>query len=99
MVVVTVWKWKDNLDEKGMTQAMGAAALLDYPEGYQNYLFLDGSGGVTITPDDESPESAAQRAWTFSKWATRDSRSAMTEEEALGVAPKVVELLTNLAED
>jgi hypothetical protein len=50
-------------------------------------------------PDDESPESAAQRAWTFSKWATRDSRSAMTEEEALRVAPKVVELLTNLAED
>ena len=97
MVVVTVWKWKD-LDEKQMVQAMGATALLDYPEGYQNYLFLDGSGGVSIAPDGESPESAAQRAWTFGKWCTLDSRSAMTEEESLAVAPKVVELLTNLAE-
>ena len=54
MVVITVWKWKD-LDEKKMIQAMGATALLDYPEGYANYLFLDGSGGVTIAPDGEQP--------------------------------------------
>jgi hypothetical protein len=98
MVVITVWKWKD-IDEKVMTQAMGATAVLDTPEGYQNYLFLDGSGGVSIAPDGETPESAAQRAWTFSKFCTLDSRSAMTQEEALGIAPKVVELLTNLAED
>jgi hypothetical protein len=97
MVVITVWKWKD-LDEKKMIQAMGATAVLDYPEGYQNYLFLDGSGGVSIAPDGESPESVAQRAWTFGKWCTLDSRSAMTEAESLEIAPKVVELLSNLAE-
>jgi hypothetical protein len=81
-----------------MAQAMGATAVLDYPDGYQNYLFVDGSGGVSIAPDDESPESAAMRAFTFGKWCTLDSRRAMTEGESLEVGPKVVELLRNLAE-
>jgi hypothetical protein len=97
MVVVTVWKWKD-IDEEDMAQAMGATAVLDYPEGYQNYLFVDGSGGVSIGPDDESVESAAVRAFTFSKWCTLDSRRAFTEAESLEIGPKVVELLRNLAE-
>ena len=68
------------------------------PRAIRNYLFLDGSGGVTIAPDGESPESVAHRSWTFGKWCTLDSRAAMTEAESLEVAPKVVELLTNLAE-
>ena len=98
MPVITVWKWKD-LDEEGMKQAMGATAVLDYPEGYQNYLFTDGSGGVTISPDGESAESVAFRSFVFSKWCTLESHQAMTEGEALAVAPGVVELLTNLNED
>jgi hypothetical protein len=98
MVVVTVWRWKD-LDEEGMVQAMGATQLLDYPEGYHNYLFVDGSGGVSIGPDDESPESRALRSFVFGKWITLDSHEAMTEEQALGIGPKVVEMLRNLNED
>jgi hypothetical protein len=97
MVVVTVWKWKD-IDEEGMAQAMGAAAVLDTPEGYQNYLFVDGSGGVSIAPDDESPELAAMRTFTFSKWCSLDSRRAITEAESMEIGTKVVELLRNLAE-
>ena len=98
MVVVTVWKWKD-LDEEDMVQAMGATALLDYPEGYQNYLFVDGSGGVSIGPDDETTEARALRSFVFGKWCTLDAHQAMTEAEALGVGPKVVEVLRNLNED
>ena len=98
MAIITVWKWKD-LDEDAMTQAMGATAILDYPEGYQNFVFVDGSGGMSIGPDDEDPEQEALRAHVFSKFCTLEVHHAMPQEDALVIGAKVVEILKNLNED
>ncbi len=97
MAVVTVWKWKD-LDEDALVQAMGAIAVLDYPEGYQNYVFADGSGGVSISPDGEDMAAQAVRAHVFGKWCTLSVHDAMTEGDALEIGPRIVEILTGLAE-
>ena len=98
MVMFTVWKWKD-LDEDDMMQAMGATAVLDYPEGYQNFVFLDGSGGFSIGPEDEDPEQQAIRGHVVSKFCTMETHHAMPQEDALAIGGKVVEILRNLAED
>ena len=98
MPVVTIWKWKD-LDEESMVEAMGAVTALDYPEGYQNWVFADGSGGVSITPDGEDLEPAAIRSHVFSKWMTREVHNAMPEADAISIAPQIVELLAGLNED
>ena len=97
MPMISIWRWKD-LDEDAMTQAMGAIAVLDYPEGYQNYVFVDGSGGMSISPDDEDMEAQAVRSHVFSKWCTLESHHAMPQEGALAIGPKIVELLKGLAE-
>jgi len=97
MSVITVWKWKD-LNEDDMLQAMGATALLDYPEGYQNFVFVDGSGGVSISPDDEDPEAQAVRSHVFSKWCHLSVHDAMSQADALTIGPKIVEVLKSLNE-
>lgn len=97
MTVITIWQWKD-LDEEDLVEAMGAIAVLDYPEGYQNYVFADGSGGVSISPDDALEEQAL-RAHVFSKWCTLSVHQAMTEAEALVIGPKIVEILQGLSGD
>jgi hypothetical protein len=97
MSVITIWKWKD-LDEDDLVQAMGAVAVLDYPEGYQNYVFADGSGGVSISPDDDL-EAQAIRSHVFAKWCHLSVHQAMTEGEALMIGPKIVEILKGLEED
>ena len=97
MAVITVWKWKD-LDEDQLMQAMGATVVLDYPEGYQNYVFADGSGGMSIGPDEEDLEARAVRAHVFAKWCTLEVHDALPEGEALAIGPKIVEVLKNLEE-
>ena len=98
MSIITIWKWKD-LDEDELVQAMGATAVLDYPEGYQNFVFVDGSGGMSISPDDEDPESQAIRSHVFGKWMTLSVHHAMDQEQALAIGPKIVETLRSLSED
>jgi hypothetical protein len=95
--MITVWRWKD-LDEDSMVEAMGAIAVLDYPEGYENYVFVDGSGGMSISPDDEDMETQAVRSHVFSKWCTLESHHAMPQSDALTIGPRIVEILKNLAE-
>jgi len=95
--IITVWKWKD-LNEDSMVQAMGATAIMDYPEGYQNFVFADGSGGVSISPDDEDVETQAVRAHVFSKYCVMDVHTAMTQQDALGIGPKIVDIMTKLGE-
>lgn len=98
MTVVTIWRWKD-LDEDQLVQAMGAIAVLDYPEGYQNYVFADGSGGVSISPDEDGLENQAIRSHVFAKWCNLSVHQAMSEGEALVIGPKIVEILKGLAGD
>jgi len=98
VAVITVWKWKD-LDEDDLMQAMGATAVLDYPEGYVNYVFADGSGGVSIAPDDEALEDEALRAHVFGKWMKLEVHRAMPQEDALVIGAKIVEVLRNLEEE
>lgn len=98
MPVITIWKWK-NLDEKQMVEAMAAVTTLDYPEGYQNWVFADGSGGVSITPDGESMEDAAIRSHVYSKWMRLSVHDAMPQEDAIAIAPQIVEVLASLRED
>jgi hypothetical protein len=97
MVQVTIWKWKD-FDEDDLVQAMGATAALDYPEGYENYVFADGSGGMSLSPDGEDPIAMAIRGHVFAKWCTLEAHQAMPQAEALEVGPQVVELLRNLGD-
>ena len=97
MPIITIWKWKD-LDEHTLVQAMGAVAALDYPEGYQNYVFVDGTGGISVSPDDGDLEGQAVRSHVFAKWCDLSVHHAMTEGEALAVGPKIVEILHGLAE-
>jgi hypothetical protein len=97
MTVITIWQWKD-LNEEHMVEAMGAVAVLDYPEGYRNYVFADGSGGVSISPDD-TLENESIRAHVFSKWCTLSVHRAMTEGEALVLGPRIVEILQGLSAD
>jgi hypothetical protein len=74
------------------------AAVLDYPEGYQNFVFADGSGGISITPEGEDIESEAMRGFVFGKSCTLETHRAMAQEDALGIGPGIVELLRNLKE-
>ena len=97
MTMITVWRWKD-LHEDDLVEAMGAIAVLDYPEGYQNYVFVDGSGGMSISPDDEDMETQAVRSHVFSKWCTLEAHHAMPQEDALTIGPKIVEILRNLGQ-
>jgi hypothetical protein len=97
MPMITVWRWKD-LDEDALVESMGAIAVLDYPEGFVNYVFADGSGGVSIAPDGEDMETQAIRGHVFGKWCTLESHQAMPQEDALNTGPKIVEILKGLAE-
>ena len=95
MSIITIWKWKD-LDEEVLVQAMGATAILDYPDGYENYVFIDGSGGMSISPDGEPAEAQSLRAHVFAKWCHLTVHHAMSQEDALAIGPKIVELLEQL---
>lgn len=98
MPIITVWKWK-NLNEDEMGAAMDAVTRLDYPEGYQNWVFADGSGGVSISPDDEDPAAGALRSHVFSKWLSLEVHHAMSEEEGMVLGAQVIEVLKTIDAD